>query len=127
MVSYRPQNVRISVDEQPLHEGTLVTCAVANGQYFGGGMRIASKAEIDDALFDVVVQLRSGLREVASIQDLYSGKVADWASVRYTKGRVVRAEPANGSERVLLDIDGEQLGRLPATMRIVPAAVRLKV
>ena len=28
--------------------------AVANGQYFGGGMHIAPEAELDDGLFDVV-------------------------------------------------------------------------
>jgi YegS/Rv2252/BmrU family lipid kinase len=127
LVSYKPQGVRVLVDDETFYEGTLVTCAVANGQYFGGGMRFAPKAEIDDGKLDVVAQLRSGLREVISIPDLYSGKVADWASVRYTQGGVVRAEPLSGSDRVLLDIDGEQLGRLPAEMRIVPSAVRLKV
>jgi YegS/Rv2252/BmrU family lipid kinase len=127
LASYRPQGVRIEVDGQPMHEGTLVTCAVANGQYFGGGMRIAPKAEIEDGLFDVVVQLRSGLREIVSVGDLYSGKVADWASVRCAKGRTVKAWPLSDGERVLLDIDGEQLGVLPATIHVVPGAVRLKV
>jgi YegS/Rv2252/BmrU family lipid kinase len=126
-VAYRPQAVKITVDGTPFHEGPMITCAVANGQYFGGGMRFAPKAEIDDGMFDVVAQLRSGLKEVVSIGDLYSGKVADWASVRYTKGRVVRAEPMKADDRVLLDIDGEQLGRLPAEMQMVPSAVRLKV
>jgi diacylglycerol kinase family enzyme len=127
LIAYRPQGVRIKVDGEVMHEGTLVTCAVANGQYFGGGMRIAPKAELDDGLFDVVVQLRSGVREIVSIGDLYSGKVADWASVRYTKGREVFADPIDPRDRVLLDIDGEQLGVLPATIRVMPGAVRLKV
>jgi YegS/Rv2252/BmrU family lipid kinase len=127
LVAYKPQAVKISVDDQPFYEGPMVTCAMANGQYFGGGMRIASRAELDDGALDVVVQTRSGLREIASVGDLYSGKVADWASVRYTKGRVVRAEPLAPSERVLLDVDGEQPGMLPATVRVIPSAVRLKI
>lgn len=127
LASYKPQAVKITVDDQVLHEGTMVTCAMANGQYFGGGMRFASRAEIDDGLLDVVVQLRSGLREIASVGDLYSGKVADWASVRYTTGRSIRAEPLHAGERVLLDIDGEQPGMLPATVRVIPSAVRLKI
>lgn len=127
LISYKPQAVKIAVDEQPFYEGPLVTCAVANGQYFGGGMRIASRAAIDDGVLDVVVQIRSGLREIASIGDLYSGKVADWASVRYTTGRTIRAEPIDARERVLLDVDGEQPGTLPATVRVIPKAVRLKI
>lgn len=127
MVSYRPQRARIIVDGETIHEGPFVTCAIANGQYFGGGMRFAAKAQIDDGLFDVVIQLRTGVREVASIGDLYSGKLADWASVRYRNGRVVRSVPLDDKDRILLDVDGEQPGRLPATVRIVPGAVRLKI
>jgi diacylglycerol kinase family enzyme len=37
------------------------------------------------------------------------------------------AEPLEPGERVLLDIDGEQLGTLPADFTIVPGAVRVKV
>jgi YegS/Rv2252/BmrU family lipid kinase len=127
LVSYRPQAVKITVDDQPFYEGPIVTCAMANGQYFGGGMRIASRAEIDDGKLDVVVQIRSGLREMANVGDLYSGKVADWASVRYTTGRVIHAEPLDARERVLLDVDGEQPGTLPVTVRVIPKAVRLKI
>jgi YegS/Rv2252/BmrU family lipid kinase len=126
-VTYKPQAVKIAIDEQPFYEGPVVTCAMANGQYFGGGMRIASRAEIDDGALDVVVQTSSGLREIANIGDLYSGKVADWATVRYTKGSVIRAEPLSSNERVLLDVDGEQPGMLPATARVIPKAVRLKI
>jgi diacylglycerol kinase (ATP) len=90
LVAYRPQPVRITVDGAPFYEGPMVTCAVANGQYFGGGMWIAPKAEIDDGLFDVVVQIRSGVKEVASIHELYSGKAIDWASVRSDPGKARR-------------------------------------
>jgi YegS/Rv2252/BmrU family lipid kinase len=127
LVSYRPSDVRIRVDGAPFYEGPLVTCAVANGQYFGGGMRIAKDADIGDGLFDVVVQTRSGLKEILSVGDLYSGRVSDWDSVRATRGRVVEAEAIDASARVLLDIDGEQPGVLPATFRILPKAVSIGI
>ena len=73
-------------------------------------MRMASRAKIDDGQLDVVVQLKSGPWEVAHVADLYSGRVADWASVRYLQGRTIMAEPVD-SARVLLDIDCEPLGR----------------
>jgi YegS/Rv2252/BmrU family lipid kinase len=126
LVSYKPQEVKVTVDEQPFYEGPIVTCAVANGQYFGGGMRIAAKAEVDDGQLDVVVQIKSGLREIANVGDLYSGKVSEWASVRATRGTLIRAE-ATRDERVLLDIDGEQPGTLPATIRLIPNGARLKI
>lgn len=127
LVGYKPQAVRIEADGAPFLEDTMVTCAVANGQYFGGGMRFASEAAIDDGQFDVVVQLKSGLREIASVGDLYSGRMATWPSVRHVRAREVYAAPGRPADEVLLDIDGEGLGRLPARFRIVPGGVRLKV
>jgi YegS/Rv2252/BmrU family lipid kinase len=127
LVSYQPEAVRIRVDGEPFYEGTMVTCAVANGQYFGGGMRFAKDAEIDDGLFDVVVQTKSGLKEILSVADLYSGRMSDWSSVRRTRGKIVEAEPGDDSVRGLLDVDGEQPGRLPAKFWILPGAVRIKI
>lgn len=127
LLSYRPQGVVIEADGQPFHEGALVTCAVANGQYFGGGMRFAPAAVIDDGAFDVVVQLKSGLREILAVGDVYSGRMADWPSVRHVRAREVVARPTSPDEIVRLDVDGEQPGRLPARLRVLPSAVRLKV
>jgi diacylglycerol kinase (ATP) len=127
LVSYKPEAVRIRVDGEPFYEGSLVTCAVANGQYFGGGMRFAKDAEIDDGLFDVVVQTRTGLKEILSVGDLYSGRMSDWASVRRTQGKMVEAEAIDDQAKGLLDIDGEQLGRLPAKFSILPGVVRIKI
>lgn len=125
LASYRPQPVRVRVDGEPVYEGRIVVGAVANGQYFGGGMRMAPRARIDDGRFDVVLQLRSGLREAIAVRDLYTGRVAEWACVRYLHGQSVVAEPVD-SARVLLDIDGEPLGVLPATFRLIPGGIRLK-
>lgn len=126
LLAYRPAKVRVRVDGEDFYSGELVTCAVANGQYFGGGMRFAPDAALDDGLFDVVVQVSAGLREYVSIRDLYTGKLVGWPSVRHTRGRVIEALPEQ-DEPVLLDVDGEPLGRLPAKITLLPGAVRLKV
>lgn len=126
LAAYRPQQVRVTVDGELFLDETMVTCAIANGQYFGGGMRFAPDASIDDGLFDVVAQLRTGVKEVLSVGDLYSGKLVDWPSVRVRRGREIDAQPI-GHAPVLLDIDGEQPGMLPAKFRVLPSAVRLKI
>ncbi len=127
LVSYKPEGVRIRVDGEPFYEGSMVTCAVANGQYFGGGMRFARDAEIDDGLFDVVVQTKTGLKEILSVGDLYSGRMSEWSSVRAMRGKIVEAEPIADETRCLLDVDGEQPGRLPAKFSILPGVVRIKI
>lgn len=126
LLSYRRQEVRVRVDGAVHHEGPLTSCAVANGTCFGGGMRIAPQARTDDGRFDVVTQTRSGCGEILSIGDLYNGKILGWPSVLHIRGSAVEASPLNATTRVLLDIDGESPGCLPARFTILPGAVRIK-
>ena len=127
LAAYRPQRVRLRIDGEPFFEDQMVTTAVANGQFFGGGMHFAPRAAYDDGLLDVVVQSRSGIKEVLSIRDLYNGRIIEWPSAKTGRARRVEAFPVDADDTVLLDIDGEQPGRLPATFRVLPGAVRLKV
>ena len=62
--------------------------------------------------------LRDGL-------DLYSGKHLALKEVSTAKVRSVDAEAADGRE-VLLDVDGEQPGKLPARFEVLPAAIMLR-
>jgi len=50
-----------------------------------------------------------------------------WKGTRTLQCRELKAEPARPGEVILLDVDGEQPGRLPCRMRIIPSAIRLKV
>ena len=122
LVSYRAQIVQVRVDGEDFYEGPMVSTAIANGQFFGGGMHFARDARIDDGVFHIVTQTKAGPKEVAKIRDLYSGKIADWDSVRIRTGSVVEA---TSEEEVLLDIDGEQPGRLDAKFELVKEGVRL--
>ena len=42
------------------------------------------------------------------------------------RARVVRARPVDPSEHILLDVDGETPGRLPATFEVLPGVLRMK-
>ncbi|MBI2377186.1 MAG: diacylglycerol kinase family lipid kinase [Deltaproteobacteria bacterium] len=127
LTTFRPWKLAIEVDGAPFYEGLVTAGVAANGQYFGGGMRIAKAAAIDDGLLDIVVVTEIGAREIARVAELYTGDLVKWPSVRATRARTLRATAAGGVEPVLLDVDGEQPGRLPATIRVIPNAIRLKV
>jgi len=45
---------------------TITTAAVANGQYQGGGIRIAPEASLEDGLADITLVERVSLAEVAA-------------------------------------------------------------
>lgn len=125
LVGYRPQRVRVTCDDGPPQDLDITVVAVANGQYFGGGMCVAPDAKVDDGILDAV-QIEGGglplwLQHGAKI---YSGRHAALPEVCIAPVRGLRAEPL-GSEEVLVELDGEQPGRLPATFEVLPAAIPL--
>jgi len=128
LLAYAPQRVRITLDDGETTESENLVVAICNGQYFGGGMQIAPKAEPDDGLFDYVAVVGKGVGLFARHGlSLYSGKHTELPFVTYKKCKRVRAEPVRPDDRVLLELDGEQPGVLPATWEVVPSAVSLIV
>ena len=129
-IRYKNQLVRVVFDgkEEDFVEGLIQNVAVANGRYFGGGMFIAPNAEPDDGLFDVILLgdmnlgdfLRHGRR-------LYKGTHLDLPKVSSRRAKVVEARPTAEGQEVLLDVDGEAPGRLPATFTVIPRALSVIV
>lgn len=128
--SYENQRVALTFDDRPEDraEMTIHTVAVANGRYFGGAMKIAPNAEVDDGMFDVVAMgdlgfgdlLTSGLR-------IYKGTHLSLDKVTSRRARVVDARPIDPSAVVELDVDGEAIGRLPARFEVLPSALWMAV
>ncbi len=124
--SYRNQRVELVFDGDPRSrtELTINTVAVANGRYFGGGMMMAPNAEVDDGVFDVVAMgdfnfgdlLKSGSR-------VYKGTHLTMDKVTHRRARLVEAAPLDPGAKVELDVDGENLGQLPARFEVVPQAI----
>jgi len=108
-------------------EATISTVAIANGRYFGGAMHVAPNAEIDDGKFDVVCMGDFGFGDmVMSGRRLYQGSHLTMDKVTSRRATSVRAEAIDGAA-VELDLDGENVGRLPATFDMVASAVNLLV
>jgi YegS/Rv2252/BmrU family lipid kinase len=124
---YKPEPVRIKMDERYDEVFNVGTAAVAIGQYFGGGMHMAPMAEPDDGVFDVVIMTDTTLKDlVAGDGDLYKGTHIQSPKVIATRTRTLLALPIDENAEVLIDIDGEAPGRLPASFEILPKAIRLR-
>ncbi len=120
MVRYRNKRVRIRVDDEDLPDGEYLIGAIANGKIFGKGMKVAPDARLDDGLFDSV--LVRGFRFAEFCRHgwkLINGSHVTHPKVRVVRGRRVEAWPDEG-ENVLLELDGDLVGRLPATFEIIP-------
>jgi YegS/Rv2252/BmrU family lipid kinase len=126
-VFYQNQTVRLQVDDHFDEEITFKTIGVCNGCYFGGSMYFAPHAKPDDGQFEVVILGDVGLTYLmAHSNDVYDGRHIDDPNVRCTAGQRIVATPVNDKSEILLDVDGEAPGRLPATFEILPNAIRIR-
>lgn len=125
-VTFEKPAVRVSLDGSASARLTVANFCVANARYFGGGMKIAPTALLDDGQLDVVaVGDVSALTVLANSYRLYLGTHLGMSEVRHARARRVKAEPVDGAE-VKLEVDGELVGRLPAEFEILPGALSVR-
>jgi diacylglycerol kinase (ATP) len=126
MSTYKNAPVSIRVDGKPWHEGRVVTGAIANGRYFGGGMHIAPRADPTDGVFDIVVMGDMPFAESLRLTPaVYKGTHLSEPRVLSTRGTTVEAD-ALGPSPVFIDCDGETPGRLPLRARIAGGALKIR-
>lgn len=124
LLTFKPPMVRVESSEASF-EGRAQNVVVANGQYFGGSMHVAPGAIPDDGLFDIVLFGDiARLEALRSINDIYSAKHLENPKVQAWRTGRLRV---SSDERVLIDIDGEICGTLPATFTVVPLAIELVI
>jgi len=124
---YAPVETELRVDLQAAQRGPTAAIAVANGGWFGGGMRVAPTARLDDGLFEVVRFGDLARRDfMISLPRLYRGTHYTHPHVRHSKGADVHADPGAGVSRPIeIEADGELIGALPARFSMLPAALSL--
>lgn len=129
LLRYPFQTISISLDGGAFQEERIAVVAIANGAWFGGGMRVAPDADLSDGLFDVVImQASSRLRLIANLYLIYSGKHRFSPFVRIVRASRVDVSPAGGLavNAAILDVDGESPGHLSACYQIIPGALMLR-
>lgn len=129
LVRYRGRVVRLMVDSAFDEIVDISTVAVANGRVFGAGMHVAPEAKPDDGQFDVVIMNHGPAAQMmADMKQIQAGEHLRNPNVRLVRGRRVVAAPVaeTRGRPVLIETDGECVGRLPATFEILPKALNVR-
>jgi diacylglycerol kinase (ATP) len=117
----------VKLDDGRERELNVVNFVVANARYFGGGMKIAPEARLDDGLFDVVVIGEiSSAKILVNSYKLYAGTHLNVPQVHQTRAAKIEIKPIK-NEIVPFEADGELPGNLPAVFEIVPQALKMRV
>lgn len=123
LVQYRNRELTLEIDGVACYHGEATMVAVANGQYFGGGMRIAPEASLDSGHFDiVVVDGMTKLEILANLYRIYLGSHLSHPRVHLMRGKHIRS---TSSQKVFLQVDGEQPGVLDAEFELLPRKLQL--
>ncbi|CAN5865770.1 diacylglycerol kinase family lipid kinase [soil metagenome] len=119
--------VVVQLDDTHEKQLTVANLCIANARFFGGGMKIAPEANLVDGLFDVITIGDLGpLKMLTNAPRLYLGAHLGMQEVRHDLARRIVTRPAEKDAEVILEVDGELPGCLPATFQIVPQALRIR-
>ena len=129
LAAWTHKPMRVSADGREPRDLIAQAVTVANCQYYGGGMRVAPRAVPDDGLFDVLISGDFGKVEgLVGLSKIYRGEHLDDPKLSrkldfFHATRVEVSSPA----RVLVQLDGEVVGELPATFEIQPRVLRFLI
>ena len=126
-LSFTNAALRVRIDDRPERHLTVRNLCVSTARYFGGGMKIAPEAKLNDGRLDIVaIGDLNSLEVLANAHRLYTGKHLGVRQVHHTLAKRITARPAQEEEKVPIEADGELPGRLPATFEILPRALRVR-
>ncbi len=121
---YQNKDVSVHLDDQAL-QGRVNDVIVCNGKYFGGGMRVAPHATLEDGAFDVIILGDFSTVEILmNTPKIYNGTHLTLAKVSECRSSTVRVET---NQPMLIEADGELIGQGPALFQILPGALKLRV
>ena len=120
--------VRVKIDEQEEKNLNTINFCVANARFFGGGMKIAPDARINDGFFDVInIGDIKTAKILLNAYKLYSGSHLSLEEVKNTLAKRIEVAPFDKNREILIETDGELPGKLPAVYEILPNALKIRV
>jgi diacylglycerol kinase (ATP) len=124
---YESNLCEVSIDNGRENIITKMTmCVIANGRYLGGGFKAAPKAVVSDGLLDIVILKDSG--SLKMLDDFINIKDGDYASEPDILYRQAKRVSIKSRERdVTVAIDGEPIGILPATFKVLKSALNIRM
>ncbi len=124
-LNYSPRRLQMILDGRTaISTEPLLSLIAANGCYFGAGMHCAPMARPDDGLLEVISIGDFGKTEIIlSLPRFISGTYLGKRRIKHLSVKTIELSCA---EKMLLELDGEPVGTLPATLGILPRALQLR-
>jgi diacylglycerol kinase (ATP) len=115
---FQPIEFKIFADEKIL-EVEAMLIAIANGNSYGGGMRVCPDAVLNDGLFDIMIlHPVSKLEFIKVFPTVYKGTHVEHPQVEVIRAKAIRIESS-----AVAYADGERIGQLPVQVESLPQSL----
>jgi YegS/Rv2252/BmrU family lipid kinase len=123
LARWRPARFELRADDKP-YAFTGYMAAAANSGRFGGGMRLAPDARLDDGLLDLVmIEHVSRLHFIRATPKVFRGTHGSEPNVHIRKASEVRLD---ADRPFAVYADGDEVARTPAVVTTRPGAVTVR-
>ncbi|MCG9873627.1 MAG: diacylglycerol kinase family lipid kinase [Leptospiraceae bacterium] len=128
ILSYQNKPLKFRMDGGEWLERKVTSLAICNGQYFGGGMRVSPNSELSDGYLDAVVIGDWNLfQKVFYSKKFYNGTITNSPKVESYRCKKIEIIPLQADNAAIIDCDGEDIGKIPMTIEVLPSAVSFLV
>jgi len=122
---YKNKDFKVVIDDDIVLNERMNSVIVANGKYFGGGMKVAPDAMIDDGVFDIIILGDLSKAEIIkSFPMIYKGDHLSHPKVKHYRGRKIMIKSGG---KGLIEVDGEIPGRDDAMFELLPEALKILI
>ncbi|MEN9955833.1 MAG: hypothetical protein RLY34_640 [Actinomycetota bacterium] len=122
LASFKPIVYRAEIDGVEKNFEAML-CSVANSPFFGGGMKVAPGAKIDDGFLDIFIVNKISRWELIKVfPRVYTGDHVSHSAVEFIRAKKISLTP---QIKIPAFSDGEPVGQAPVTAQIAPGALRV--
>lgn len=120
--SFKPFEIEMTIDDHSLRERVMMV-SVANGPCYGGGMKIAPQAIMNDGILDIcIVKEISKWELLRQFPKVFNGTHISHPKIMMKSGRRIKII---SDESRQIFADGEYVGHLPAECMIGSQTIRI--
>lgn len=148
LLTFKPTSLRLTLDQADTRENdsqdmqysqghqekrnsrrqrtyTALQITISNAPYYGAHLQVASDVLMDDGWLDVVIYSNfSKLEYLQHAISISQGRRPYQPKIRRLRVQKMRIDAA---QPMAIQADGEQVGRTPATLTMLPKALRVRV
>ncbi len=124
LFTFQPVKLKIALDDQERHQYHAIQVTICNAPFYGAHFHAAPEALMDDGLLDIIIFRR--FRKLAYIKHAISisqGRREFQPKIKRCRAKSLRI---NADHPVEIQVDGVPHGYTPATISIMPGALRVR-